>query len=262
MDITPGIYVTSSLMNLMISAVTKASRKLLRDFGELNHIKVSRKGVNDFFTSADLHSEKVIIEELAKARPAYSVLSEEHGFVEGEDKDHCWVVDPLDGTVNFMRGIPFWCISVALKSEGEIIAGVAYDALHNEAFFAEKGKGAFLNNRRLRLSPVHCLGDAVVAYGGVPPALVDRISKSCMAGRRLGSTALDLAYVAAGRIDAFIRSGENNEWDVAAGTLIAEEAGVVIRSSEQFAEDSSNTSLFAATGIDIVDEFWDLVAKG
>lgn len=254
--ITPGVYITSSLMNIMINAVTKASRGLVRDFGELDNIKVSRKGSNDFLTSADLRSEKVIIQELTKVRPDYSILSEESGLQVGENKEYCWLIDPLDGTVNFVRGIPFWCISLALKRGDSVIAGVVYDPLRNECFFAEEGKGAFLNNRRLRLAPVHYLDEALVSFSGVKSSVVAKIFASCLSGRKVGSQAISLAYVAAGRFDAFVRLDGTNSWDTAAGTLIATEAGAVFRSDSA---DVLEAKSLTVSGLDIADEFWDLV---
>lgn len=256
MDIAPGISVTSSLMSMMINAVIKASRKLLRDFSELENIKVSRKGTNDFVTSADLHSEKVIIGELQKFRPTYSILSEESGFTEGEEKDYCWIIDPLDGTINFMRGVPYWSISVALKKSNEIIAGVTYDPIRNEAFFAEKGKGAFVNNRRLKIGSVHYLSEALVAFAGVDSKIVSNIFSKCLSGRKMGSTALNIVYVASGRFDAFVRKGKITEWDTAAGILIANESGAVVYPTNS---GSSLPNAIVVSGLDIADEFRKLV---
>lgn len=256
MDIAPSVCVTSGLIRVMVNAVTKASRRLLRDFSELDHLRVSKKGVKDFLTSADLSSEKVLVRELSAAHPEYSILSEEMGLKPGQDSQNCWIIDPLDGTVNFMKGVPYWCISAALKCDNKIKAGVIFDPLRNEVFFAEAGKGAFLNNRRLRLSPVHYLDDALVSFSGINDSIVAKIFDKCLSGRKMGSTALSLAYVAAGRFDAFIRKGGTTEWDTAAGMLIASEAGAVARSD---VKDSLHARSLMVSGPDIADEFSALV---
>jgi myo-inositol-1(or 4)-monophosphatase len=225
----------SPLLTVMIAAVRKAGRQLSRDFGEVEQLQVSRKGPNDFVSAADLKAEQTIFEELSKARPGYGFLMEERGVVEGTDKTHRWIVDPLDGTTNFLHGLAHFSISVALEREKEIVAGVVYDVAKNELFWAEKGRGAFLNDRRLRVAARTSLQEALVVTGiaaknRVDPGKTrflqefDRVSAAVADVRRFGSAALDLAYVAAGRFDAY---WERNlgAWDVAAGAVIVREAG-------------------------------------
>ena len=225
----------SPLLTVMIAAVRKAGRQLSRDFGEVEQLQVSRKGPNDFVSAADLKAEQTLFEELSKARPGYGFLMEERGVVEGSDKTHRWIVDPLDGTTNFLHGFAHFAISVALEREKELVAGVVYDVAKNEMFWAEKGRGAFLNDRRLRVASRTSLPDALVVTGMAAVNRVgagkkkfidefDRVSGAVADVRRLGSAALDLAYVAAGRFDAY---WERNlgAWDIAAGAVLVREAG-------------------------------------
>ena len=225
----------SPLLTVMIAAVRKAGRQLSRDFGEVEQLQVSRKGPNDFVSAADLKAEQTLFEELSKARPGYGFLMEERGVVEGSDKTHRWIVDPLDGTTNFLHGFAHFAISVALEREKELVAGVVYDVAKNEMFWAEKGRGAFLNDRRLRVANRTSLPDALVVTGMAAVNRVgagkkkfidefDRVSGAVADVRRLGSAALDLAYVAAGRFDAY---WERNlgAWDIAAGAVLVREAG-------------------------------------
>lgn len=223
----------SPIMTMMIRAAEKAARGLLRDFNEVENLQISRKGPADFVTAADKRSEKVIYEELKKARPDYSFLMEESGQIIGNDRDYVWIIDPLDGTHNFMHGVPHWSISIALERKGEIVAGLVYDCTKDEMFTAEKGGGAFIHgNKRLRVSGRRDLESAMINYG--QPLNdgsnreqfykeVSEISRYAMV-RRFGSAALDLCYVAAGRIDAYWETGVK-AWDVAAGALIVKEAG-------------------------------------
>ncbi len=224
---------TSPLMNVMIAAARKAGRALARDFGEIENLQVSRKGPSDFVTSADIKAEKTLHEELAKARPGYGFVMEERGVVEGTDKTNRWLVDPLDGTTNFMHAIPHFAISIALEREGVLIAGVIYNVVRDELFWAEKGQGAYLNDRRLRVAARTDMRDALFATGtpflgkpGHETSLKEIgavIAKS--AGiRRFGSAALDLAYVAAGRFDGYWERNLN-VWDIAAGAVLVREAG-------------------------------------
>jgi myo-inositol-1(or 4)-monophosphatase len=207
---------------------------LARDFGEVEQLQVSVKGPANFATNADHRSEETLYRELVKARPGYSFLMEERGVVEGPDKTHRWIVDPLDGTTNFMHGIPLFAIAIALERDGELVASVVYNPIHDELYTAEKGQGAFVNNRRLRVAGRKTLGDSVIATG-IPhrgrPADHARFVAECkalmglVAGiRRSGSAAIDLAWVAAGRFDGY---AEHNlgAWDIAAGTLLVREAG-------------------------------------
>jgi myo-inositol-1(or 4)-monophosphatase len=221
-------------MNVMVSAARKAGRSLARDFGEVENLQVSVKGPANFVSAADHKAEDIIFKELSKARPGYGFLMEERGEIEGDDKTHRWIVDPLDGTTNFLHGIPHFAISIGLEREGVMVAGVIYNPASDELFTAEKGKGAFLNDkRRLRVAARRTLADAVVVTGiphrGRPghPRFLDEM-KTVMgevAGlRRSGSAALDLAYVAAGRYDGYWERGLK-AWDLAAGIVMVREAG-------------------------------------
>lgn len=226
---------TSPTLNVMIAAARKAARALARDFGEIENLQVSRKGPSDFVTAADIRAEKTLFEELSKARPGYGFLMEERGAVEGSDKSHRWIVDPLDGTSNFMHGIPHFAISLALEREGVLVAGVVYNVVRDELFWAEKGAGAYVNDRRLRVAARTDLRDALIAtgipYHGRPghEAFLGEVAR-VMAGtagvRRFGAASLDLAYVAAGRFDGFWERGLS-AWDIAAGAVIVREAGGV-----------------------------------
>ena len=218
----------SAILNVMAEAAQKAGRGLLRDFGEVENLQVSRKGPGDFVSNADIKSEKSIVASLEKARPGYSFLLEEGGKKKGENEEFRWIIDPLDGTTNFLHGIPHWAISIALEKKGEIIAGVVYDPVKDELFTAEKGTGAFLSTRRLRVSGRSTLKESLFTLGREnAPHFADDLqdlSPLCSGMRRFGSASLDLCYVAAGRFDGFWE--ENlNAWDVAAGALIIKEAG-------------------------------------
>ena len=223
----------AALMNVMIGAARKAGRGLPRDFGEVEQLQVSQKGPSDFVSAADLKSERILREELSKARPGFGFLAEESGAHAGSDAENRWIIDPLDGTTNFLHGLPHFAISVALERAGESVAGVIYDPIKNEMFVAEKGSGAFMNDRRLRVSARKSLGESILATG-IPfrgqgdPVVFSRQLEFAMretAGvRRFGAASLDLAYVAAGRYDAFWEEGLA-PWDVAAGILLVREAG-------------------------------------
>lgn len=230
----------SALINVMTGAARKAARGLARDFGEVAQLQVSLKGPANFVSNADLRAEETLFRELNKARPGYGFLMEERGFVEGPDSTHRWIVDPLDGTTNFLHGIPLFSISIALEREGQMVAAVILNPVTNEIFTAEKGKGAFLNDRRLRVSARRTLDDAVVATGiphrGRPghgrfqreiAALIPQVSGV----RRTGSATIDLAWTAAGRFDAY---WEHNiqAWDMAAGILLIREAGGLVTDAE------------------------------
>lgn len=223
----------SPTLNIMIKAAEKAARSLRRDFGEVEQLQVSRKGPGDFVTAADKRAEKIIFEELQAARPNYSFLMEEGGEVKGSDKDHVWIIDPLDGTHNFMHGIPHWAISIALERKGEIISGLVYDPIKDEMFIAEKGMGAFLNNKRLRVSGRNNFEMCTIAMGYSPMESQKRerflkeigaVIEIAPMIRRFGSAALDMSYVAAGRLDGYWERGIK-AWDIAAGMLIVKEAG-------------------------------------
>ena len=213
--------VISPNLNLMIKACEKASKVIIRDFGEIEKLQVSKKGPADFVTNSDLKTEKIIIEELKKAKPNYSILSEENGFENNKDKNNTWIIDPIDGTVNFLHGIPHFAISIALKSNDEIISGIIFDPIKNEIFYAEKNNGAFFNNHRIRVSKKNEINDCLFVTGG---KLMNELE---LPYRKSGCAALDLAYVAAGRYDGYFQK-DLNLWDIAAGIILVEEAGGVI----------------------------------
>lgn len=227
--------IRSPIMSVMTDAVTKASRSLKRDFGEVENLQVSLKGPGDFVSKADQAAEKVLFQTLEKARPGYGYVMEESGVVEGPDKSHRWHIDPLDGTSNFLHAVPHFAISLALEREGQIVAGVVYDVIKDEMFVAEKGKGAFVNNRRLRVAgrrepAMMLIGTGIPHIGKPNHGLFLKELGQVMARfqnvRRMGSAALDIAYVAAGRFDAFWERGLNT-WDFAAGAILVREAGGV-----------------------------------
>jgi myo-inositol-1(or 4)-monophosphatase len=224
----------------MIAAARKAGRKLARDFGEVAELQVSKKGPADFVSAADLKAEEVLVEELTKARPGYGFLAEERGVVEGTDKTHRWIIDPLDGTTNFLHGLPHFAITLALERDGVVVAGVTYNPVSNELFWAEKGKGAFLNDKRLRVAARTKLVESVLATG-VPFAgkpghgqflkEIHQLSQRVAGIRRFGSAALDMAFVAAGRFDGYWER-DLKPWDLAAGALIVLEAGGAVASAD------------------------------
>ena len=205
----------------MIKASEKASKILIRDFGEIEKLQVSRKGPTDFVTNADLKAEKIIIEELKKARPNYSIISEESGIENNKDKSNTWIIDPIDGTVNFLHGVPHFAISIALKSNDEIVSGLIFDPIKNEMFFAEKENGAFFNNHRMKVSKKNELNDCLFVTGG-------KIKQELnLPHRKSGCAALDMAYVAAGRYDGYFQH-DLNLWDIAAGIILVKEAGGIL----------------------------------
>jgi myo-inositol-1(or 4)-monophosphatase len=248
MPVRPGI------INVMVRAAEKAGRPLVRDFGEVENLQVSRKGPGDFVSAADRRSERIVREELERARPGYSFLMEESGTIAGSDPGHRWLVDPLDGTTNFLHGIPHFAVSIALEREGEVVSGVVYDPIKDELFWAEKGRGAFMNDRRLRVSSRSSLAGAVVTTGipHGPGEIAEEylgqlatVMAHTVAVRRFGSAALDLAYVAAGRCEGFWEIGLK-PWDYAAGALIVREAGGVVGSLSGQEDDFSAGGLVAA----------------
>ena len=211
----------SANLNIMIKASEKASKLLIRDFGEVEKLQVSKKGPTDFVSNADIKAEKIIIDELKKAKPNYSILSEESGLEDNKDQDNVWIIDPIDGTINFLHGIPHFSISIALKSKNEIISGLVFDPIKNELFYAEKNNGAFFNNHRIRVSRKNVIDECLFGAGG-------KINKKLdFQYRRLGSAALDMAYVAAGRYDGFFQNNLNI-WDIAAGIILIKEAGGLV----------------------------------
>ena len=223
----------SALLKVMSDAARKAARGLNRDFGELSELQVSRKAPADFVSAADTKAEQTLFEALEKARPGYSFMGEERGLIEGTDKTHTWIVDPLDGTTNFLHAIPHFAINIALQREGAIVAAVTYNPITNELFWAEKGKGCFVNDKRLRVAGRKHLDEAV--FGTGIPFLghgqharflkeLHQISQRVAGVRRFGAASLDLAYVAAGRLDGFWER-DLKPWDMAAGVLMITEAG-------------------------------------
>ena len=224
---------SSALINVMTAAATKAARKLVRDFGEVEHLLVSKKGPADFVTIADKTSEDTLVRELQKARPDYSFILEERGEIKGKDESSTWIIDPLDGTTNFLHGIPHFAISIGLVRDNDIFAGVIYNPVQDEMYWAEKGQGAFLNGRRIRVSARKEVSESLFSTGipfmesGKEERFLERLENvmSVSAGvRRFGSAALDLAYVAAGRYDGFWETGLQ-KWDMAAGIALVREAG-------------------------------------
>lgn len=224
----------------MTDAVRKAARGLTRDFGELAELQVSKKGPADYVSAADTKAEQVLFEALTAARPGYSFLGEERGLIEGTDKTHTWIADPLDGTTNFLQAIPHFAITVALQRDGLIVAGVTYNPATNELYWAERGKGCFLNDKRLRVAARKSLSESVLATGipfmGRPGHArflteLHQLAPRVSGVRRFGSAALDLAYVAAGRFDGYWERGLG-AWDMAAGTLLVTEAGGVVSDAD------------------------------
>ena len=211
----------SANLNIMIKASEKASKVLIRDFGEVEKLQVSKKGPSDFVSNADLKAEKIIIEELKKAKPNYSIISEENGIENNKDKNNTWIIDPIDGTINYLHGIPHFAISIALKTKNEIVSGCIFDPIKDEIFYAEKNIGAFFNNRRIRVSKKNKINECLFVAGGKIKKKLD------IQYRRSGSAALDMAYVAAGRYDGYFQN-ELNLWDIAAGIILIKEAGGLI----------------------------------
>ncbi len=223
----------SSNLNLMIKAAEKASKIAIRDFGEVEKLQVSKKGPKDFVTKTDKYVEKILIEELSNARRDYCFLSEETGSISNKDKENVWIIDPIDGTTNFLHGIPHFAISIALESKKEIVSALIFDPIKDEMFFGEKNKGAFLNNHRLRVSNKNSIEDCLFSsnHEGV------RFSNLNM--RCSGSAALDLAYVASGRLDGFFHNNINL-WDIAAGVLLVQEAGGSVNDLSKYEKNNIN----------------------
>ena len=205
----------------MIKASERASKILIRDFGEVEKLQVSKKGPSDFVTNSDLKTEKIIIDELQKAKPNYSIVSEENGIKNNKDKKNTWIIDPIDGTVNFLHGIPHFAISIALKSNDEIVSGLIFDPIKNEMFYAEKNNGAYFNNQRIRVSKRNDINECLFVTGGKKKDEID------LPFRKSGCAALDMAYVASGRYDGYFQS-DLNIWDIAAGIILVKEAGGIL----------------------------------
>ena len=257
----------SPQINLITKALMKASRSLIRDFGEIENLQVSSKGPGDFVTSADKRTEKILIEELQKAHPEHGILTEETGIINKSNTKNRWIIDPIDGTFNFMNGIPQFAISIGYEEENEIKCGVIFNPILNEMFCAEKGNGAYLNNSRIRVSNQKKISDALVVTGGPRGAskIKDKIfseyinvSKNVANVRKFGSAALDMAYVACGRFDGYWQR-ELNYWDVAAGIIIVKEAGGFV----EFFEEDKDFPLkknILATNSNIHNEFKELIS--
>ena len=208
-------------LNIMIKASEKASKVLIRDFGEIEKLQVSKKGPADFVTNADLKTEKIIIEELKKAKPNYSIISEENGIENNKDKNNTWIIDSIDGTVNFLHGVPHFAISIGLKSNDEIVSGLIFDPIKNEMFYAQKNNGAYFNNQRVRVSKKNQINDCLFVTGGKIKNEPD------LPYRKSGCAALDMAYVASGRYDGYFQH-DLNIWDIAAGIVLINEAGGIL----------------------------------
>lgn len=253
----------SANLNIMIKAARKAGRSLVKDFREVENLQVSMKGAGDFVSRADLAAEKILKEELLGARPTYGWLAEEGGEIDGEDPTRRWIVDPLDGTTNFLHGLPHWAVSIALEHKGQIVAGVVFDAAKDELFYAERGAGAWLNdNKRLRVSGRTRMIEAIFATGipfaakkTLPATLKDlaNLMPACAGVRRFGSAALDLAYVAAGRYDGYWER-ELHIWDTAAGALLALEAGALVSGVREGLDPLESGSILCANN-QIFDQF-------
>jgi myo-inositol-1(or 4)-monophosphatase len=224
----------------MIKAVEKASKSIIRDFGEIEKLQVSKKGPRDFVTKTDKHVEKILIEELSKTKKNYSFLTEETGFIKNKDKENIWIIDPIDGTTNFLHGIPHFAISIAFKSKDELLSGLIFDPIKDEMFFAEKDKGAFLNNQRLRVSNKNSIEECLFSSNN------EGVKFSNLNMRCSGSAALDLAYVASGRLDGYFQN-KINLWDVAAGALMIKEAGGIVNNISEFDINNINIKASSAT---------------
>ena len=259
----------SPQINIITKACMKASRSLIRDFGEIEKLQVSTKGPGDFVTSADKRTEKIIIEELQKAHPEYGIITEESGLINKSNTKNRWIIDPIDGTTNFLNGIPQFAISIGYEEEYEIKCGVIFDPIKNEMFFAEKGNGAYLNNSRIRVSNKKKLKDALLVTGGPRKSSQKKeeifseylkVSNSVISPiRKFGSAALDIAYVSCGRFDGFWQR-ELNYWDVAAGVIILKEAGGFV----DFFEGDNKAPLkknILASNSNIHSELRDLIIK-
>ena len=247
----------TALLNVMVQAVLKAGRGLARDFGEVENLQVSLKGPGDFVSAADRRADQTLIAELSKARPGYGFLTEETGTIPGTDEANRWIIDPLDGTTNFLHGIPIFAVSLALEREGQLVAGVVYNPVMNELYVAEKGSGAFFNDHRLRVAARRNLADCVIATGlpGVGRTIrdiaipeVNRMMPKVAGLRRSGSAATDLAWVASGRYDGYWEHGVK-PWDTAAGIVLVREAGGIVTDA------AGNADMFATSSAVAGNEF-------
>ncbi|KPA23133.1 Inositol-1-monophosphatase [Shimia sp. SK013] len=260
----------SANLNIMMKAARKAGRSLVKDFREVENLQVSMKGAGDFVSRADIAAEEILKEDLLGARPTYGWLGEEGGELPGKDPTRRWIIDPLDGTTNFLHGMPHWAISIALEHKGQIVAGVVFDAAKDEMFYAEKGEGAWLNDsQRLRVSGRHKMIESVFATGlpfgtrpGLPETLQDlaRVLPATAGVRRFGSAALDLAYVAAGRFEGYWERGLNS-WDLAAGMLIVKEAGGLVEPINPGADILEDGEILCANE-QVFSQFEKVIRKG
>lgn len=257
----------SANLNVMIKAARKAGRSLVKDFREVENLQVSSKGPGDFVSRADREAERIIKEELRTARPNYGWVGEETGFEAGEDPTRRWIVDPLDGTTNFLHGLPHWAVSIALEHKGEIVASVIFDPAKDELFTAEKGDGAFVNDKRLRVSGRRDMNSAIFATGvpfgaktTLPATLKDmaRLMPICAGVRRWGSAALDLAYVAAGRYDGYWERGIQ-PWDIAAGILLVREAGGFVEPLREHEGPIADSSTIVCANPQLFEPFAEIV---
>ena len=223
----------------MIKAAEKASKSVIRDFREVENLQVSKKGPRDFVTKTDKNVEKILIEELSKIKKNYSFLSEEVGTIQNKDKENIWIIDPIDGTTNFLHGIPHFAICIALKSKNQIVSGLIFDPIKDEMFYAEKNKGSYLNNQRLRVSKKNLIDECLFSSNH------EGVKFSNLNMRYSGCAALDLAYVASGRLDGFFHNNINI-WDVAAGALLVEEAGGIVNNLDKF--NQNNIDIRASSG--------------
>ena len=258
----------SPQINIISKACMKASRSLIRDFGEIENLQVSTKGPGDFVTSADRRTEKILIEELQKAHPDYGIITEESGEINKSNLKNRWIIDPIDGTMNFLNGIPQFAISIGYEEYGEVKCGVIFNPITNEMFLAEKGNGSYLNNSRIRVSNKKKISDSLLVTGGPKQASKIKnkifseyisVSKNVSNIRKFGSAALDMAYVACGRFDGYWQR-ELNYWDIAAGIIIIKEAGGFI----DFFEEDPKTPMkknIIATNSNIHDELRNLINK-
>jgi len=238
-------------LNVMIKASEKASKVIIRDFGEIEKLQVSKKSPTDFVTNTDLKVEKIIITELKKAKPNFSLISEESGEENNKDQKNTWIIDPIDGTVNFLHGIPHFAISIALKSNDEIISGLIYDPIKDEMFFAEKNNGAFFNNHRIRVSSRNNINDCLFSSNDKHKIEID------FPNRKSGCAALDMAYVAAGRYDGYFQKNLNL-WDIAAGIILIKEAGGIINDIDL--NNTHNINVIASSP-NISDKFREKLVK-
>ena len=248
----------SANLNIMLKTARKAGRSLSKDFREVENLQVSRKGAGDFVSRADIAAENIIRDELMEARPTYGWVGEESDEEEGKEPTRRWIVVPLDGTTNFLHGLPHWAVSIALEHKGEIISGVIYDPCKDEMFFAEKGLGAWMNETRIRVSARHSIADSLYATGipfsgrieDLPETINDlkKLMPKCSGVRRYGAAALDLAYVAAGRYEGYWERNLNN-WDIAGGVIIAREAGAMVESISINGDPLIDGNIIAATEV-------------